>query len=160
MQMKKFNYAIVCIGIMLALFIVLGDIFCSSSCAKDLQSGNQYKIIRPVYLQAAYYSLDDRRISRETARAYLESARIPQRSWMAFQCEIPAGTVMTIVGPAPKVWHLPFLANRYFVRLNPDLSQGVDVILELNRGIEGSLDGLNPELFDRQKGSGTGDLIP
>ena len=40
-------------------------------------------------------------------------------------------------------------ANRYFVRLDPDLSRGLDIILELNRGIEGSLDGLNPELFER-----------
>ena len=68
---------------------------------------------------------------------------------VAFQCEVPVGTIMTIIGPAPKAWHLPFLANRYFVRLDPDLSRGLDVVLELNRGIEGSLDWLNPELFNR-----------
>jgi len=66
---------------------------------------------------------------------------------------------MTIVGPAPKVWHLPFFSSRYFVRLDPDPSLGLDVILELNRGIEGNLDGLNPELFDRQNG-GAGQATP
>jgi len=68
---------------------------------------------------------------------------------VAFQCEVPAGTIMTIIGKAPKVWHLPFLANRYFVQLDPDLSRGLDIVLELNRGLEGNLDGLNSELFNR-----------
>lgn len=98
---------------------------------------------------AVYDSLNNRQVSRETARAYLHSMRYYEKASVAFQCEVPAGTVMTIIGPAPKVWHLPFLADRYFVRLDPDLSRGLDVILELNRGIEGSLDGLNPELFSR-----------
>ena len=57
--------------------------------------------------------------------------------------------MVTIVGGAAKVWHLPFLARRYIIRLDPDVSQGLEVILELNTGLEGSLDGLNPELFAR-----------
>ena len=132
------------------LFTVFIATFCFPSYASDdLQPGNLYKIIKPVYLIAAYNSLDNKQLSRETARAYLESMQIHKRSWMAFQHEVPAGTIMTIIGPAPKVWHLPFFANRYFVRLDPDLSRGHDVVLELNRGIEGSLDGLNPEFFSR-----------
>lgn len=130
------------------LFTVSSTIFCGiSSASEQPQSGGRYKIIRPVYLVAGYYSLNNRQVSRETARAYLESVKIHKRSWMAFQCEVPVGTMMTIIGPAPKVWHLPFLANRYFVQLDPDLSRGLDIILELNRGIEGDLDGLNPKLF-------------
>jgi len=147
--MNKLDYAIARASITFTLFAVIGAIFCGLSYAEEPQPGNRYKIVRPVYLMAVYDSLNNRQVSRETARAYLESKRIPKRSWMAFQCEVPVGTIMTIIGPAPKVWHLPFFANRYFVRLDPDLSRGLDVILELNRGIEGSLDGLNPELFSR-----------
>lgn len=149
MQMNKFDYATVRTGIASILFTVMIAIFCGSSYAGELQAGGRYKIIRPVYLIAAYNSPDNKQISRETARAYLESMRIHKRSWMAFQHEVPAGTVMTILGTAPKVWRIPFFADRYFVRLDPDLSRGLDVVLELNRGIEGSLDGLNPELFSR-----------
>jgi hypothetical protein len=97
-----------------------------------------------------YDSLNNRQVSKETARAYLESIQTYKKAEVAFQCEVPVGTIMTIIGPTPKVWHLPFFANRFFVRLDPDLSRGLDVVLELNRGIEGSLDGLNPELFSRQ----------
>jgi hypothetical protein len=58
---------------------------------------------------------------------------------------------MTIIRPAPKRLPLPFYANRYFIRLDPtNLHSELDVLLELNRGIEGSLDGLNPDLFSRQ----------
>lgn len=147
--MNKLDCAIVRATIAFTLFAVICTIFCDPSYAEELLPGNRYKIVRPVYLAAEYYSLNNRQVSRETARAYLESKQTYKKSWVAFQCEVPVGTIMTIIGPAPKVWHLPFFANRYFVRLDPDLSRGLDVVLELNRGIEGSLDGLNPELFSR-----------
>jgi len=149
--MKKFDYVIVCAAITFALFIVIGAIFCGQSCAEDLQLGNRYKIVQSIYLMAVYNSLNNKQFSRETARAYLHVKRYYNKSWVAFQCEVPKGTVMTIIRPAPKVWSLPFFANRYFVQLDPDLSRGLDVVLELNRGIEGNLDGLNPELFSRME---------
>jgi hypothetical protein len=58
---------------------------------------------------------------------------------------------MTIISLAPKVWYLPFSAKRYFVRLDPDVSRGLNIELSLDRGLEGILDGLNPELFVRLK---------
>lgn len=147
--MKKCDYAI-----MRDLTLTLCSVICAvawslSYANEDPQPGSRYKIVRPVYLMAVYDSLNNRKLSRETARAYLESKRYNKKSWVAFQSEIPAGTIVTIIGPAPKVWRVPIFANRYFVRLEPDPSRGLDVILELNRGIEGSLDGLNPELFAR-----------
>lgn len=149
--MNKLGYAIVRATIALSLFAVIGTIFCGFSYASEkLRPASRYKIVRPVYLMAVYNSLDNKQLSRETARAYLHATRYYNKSWVAFQCEVPAGTIMTIIGPAPKVWSLPFFANRYFVQLDPDLSRGLDVILELNRGIEGNLDGLNPELFSWQ----------
>jgi hypothetical protein len=51
--------------------------------------------------------------------------------------------------PPTKVWHLPYRVTRYVVRLEPDPSQGLEVELTLDRGIEGSLDGLNAQLFER-----------
>jgi hypothetical protein len=152
MQMKKFDYAIIHATIAYTLFTVMSTIFCGLGYAGEHpQPAKRYKIVRPVYLIAVYDSLNNRQISRETARAYLESKQAYKQASVAFQCEVPEGTIMTIIGPAPKVWSLPFFANRYFVRLDPDLSRGLDVVLELNRGIEGSLDGLNPELFSRRE---------
>jgi hypothetical protein len=148
--MKKLDRAviIVCASIAFILFAMIGTIFYGIIYAsQELQPGSRYKIIRPLYLMAVYDSLNNRQLSRETARAYLHSMRYYEKSWVAFQCEVPAGTIMTIIGRAPKVWHLPFFADRYFVHLDPDPSRGLDVILEINRGIEGNLDGLNPDLF-------------
>jgi hypothetical protein len=147
--MNKLDYLIFRASIALALFVVINVIFCGPIYAEEPQPGNRYKIIRPIYLVAWYNSLGDKQITREAARAYLNAERYADRVWHAFRSEVPAGTVMTIIGPASKVWSLPFFANRYFARLDPDLSRGLDVVLELNRGIEGSLDGLNPELFSR-----------
>jgi len=156
--MNKLDYLIVRAILAFTLFALGGTIFCGVSCASEQpQSGNRYKIIRPVYLMAVYDSLNNRQVSRETARAYLHSMRYYEKASVAFQCEVPVGTIMTIIGPAPKVWHLPFLANQYFVRLDPDLSRRLDVQLALDRGIEGSLDGLNPELFSRLESENSAD---
>ena len=135
-------------SVLLAVIIVL---FCGSIYASEQpQAGNRYKIIRPLYLSGVYRNLNNRQLNKQMAVGSLTAVRFSGPE-VAFQCEVPTGTIMTIIGPAPKVWHLPFLANRYFVRLNPDLSRGLDVILELNRGIEGNLDGLNPELFSKME---------
>lgn len=148
--MNKLKSVIVRATIVITLFTVIGTIICGLSYASEqLRPGNRYKIVRPLYLMGVYNSLGNKQLSKETARAYLHAIRYYNRSWAAYQCEVPSGTIMTIIGPAPKVWSLPFFANRYFVKLDPDLSRGLDVILELNRGIEGNLDGLNSELFSR-----------
>ena len=145
---RKWTAQIIRASIAFILSTAITAIVCDPSYANEkLRPGNQYKIVRPVYLMAVYDDLNKRQISRETARAYLHSKRYYDKAEVAFQCEVPAGTIMTIVGPAPKVWHLPFMANRYFVQLDPDPSRGLEVVLALNRGIEGSLDGLNSELF-------------
>ena len=147
--MNKLGNATVRSSIVLTLLIVTSIVY--NPCrAEEIQPGNRYKVVRSVYLRAAYNSLNNKQLSRETARAYLSRQQLlAKRVWMAFQSEVPVGTIMTIIGPAPKIWHLPFLASRYFVRLDPDVSRGLDVELELDRGFEGGLDGLNPALFSR-----------
>ena len=143
--MNKPNHAIVRAGIALTLFAVIGAIFCGPSYAEELQPGNRYKIVGPLYLTGIYRNLNNRQLSLVHLSPVQSSG--PE---VAFERKVPAGTIMTIIGPAPKRIPLPFFANRYFVRLEPtDLPSELDVILELYRGIEGSLDGLNPELFGR-----------
>lgn len=135
---------------MLTLLLVFGLFVCCRGYTDEaLFPKSKYKTIQSVYLMATYKSLNNKKISQETARAYLHAKRYYDKSIVAFQCKVSVGTTITIIGKVPKVWFLPFSANRYFVQLDPDLSRGLDVILELNHGIEGSLDGLNPELFSR-----------
>jgi hypothetical protein len=147
--MNKLDYGIVRASIAFTLFIIIGAIFCGCSDASEQpQPGNRYKIIGPVYLSGVYRNLNNRQLNKQMAFGSLTAVRFSGPE-VAFQCEVPLGTIMTIIGSAPKVWHLPFFANRYFVRLDPDLSRGLDVIIELNAGVEGSLDGLNPKIFSR-----------
>lgn len=100
-----------------------------------------------MYLMAVYDSLSNRRVSKDTARSYLHVQRYYDKSFVAFQVEVPAGTTMTIASPPLRVWALPFFTTRYAVRLDPDPSQGLDVLLQLDRGVEGNVNGLNPDLF-------------
>ncbi|OGQ95297.1 MAG: hypothetical protein A2521_03980 [Deltaproteobacteria bacterium RIFOXYD12_FULL_57_12] len=147
--MKKFNYAIVHATIAFTLFTLISTIFCGLSYADEqLQPNNRYKIIGPVYLSGIYRNLNNRQLNKQMAVGSLTAVRFSGPE-VAFQCEVPVGTIMTIIGPAPKRVSLPVFANRYFVRLDPDPSRGLDVVLELNRRMEGGLDGLNPELFSR-----------
>lgn len=122
---------------------------CNTSYAKELQAGKQYKIIKSVYLTGEYIDRGNKVLSKETAIAYLDSYKYAMKSYTAFKTEIPIGTVMTIIGPAPKAWYLFFQGDFYFIKLAPDLSQGIDIKLQLDRGIDGDLDGLNPEIFSQ-----------
>lgn len=136
-------------SIVFTLFTFISVMFCGFVYAsQELQEETQYKIIGVVYLSGIYRNLNNRQLNRQFSVGSLTAVRFSGPE-VAFQNEVPVGTFMTIIGPAPKVWHLPFLADRYFIKLDPDLSRGLDVILELNRGIDGNLDGLNPELFSR-----------
>lgn len=140
------------VSIAFAILTVLCAIFFGIVQASEaIHPGVRYKIIKPLYVMGVYNSLNNRKLGQATARAYLHPTRYYEKSEVAFQDEVPAGTVITFIGSAPKVWYLPFLANRYFVQLDPDLSRGINVVLELNSGMEGDLDGLNPEVFARIK---------
>jgi hypothetical protein len=148
--MNKLDYAIVRTSITFTLFTVIGAIFCGLSYASEQpQPGNKYKIVGPVYLSGVYRNLNNRQLNRQMAFGSLTAVRFSGPE-VAFQRVVPVGTIMTIIGPEPKRVPLPFFADQYVIRLDPtELSSELDVILELNRGIEGSLDGLNPEIFSR-----------
>lgn len=150
--MNKLYSIIVRATIAFTLFTVIGTILCGISSASEmLRPGNRYKIVGPVFLSGVYRDLNNRQLNRQMAIGSLTAVQFSGPE-VAFQRKLPTGTIMTIIGPAPKRIPLPFYANRYFVQLDPiDLPSELDVILELNRGIEGSLDGLNPELFNRQE---------
>jgi hypothetical protein len=102
-----------------------------------------------MYAAGVYRNLNNRQLTRKLAWIDL-SLMGSSGPEVAFVKIVPAGTIMTIVGPAPKRFPLPFFANRYYVRLEPnDLPSDLDIILQLNRGIEKNMDGLNPDLFSR-----------
>ena len=150
--MNKLDYVLVRASTALTLFAVISAIFCGSSYAsEEPQAGNRYKIVGPVYLAGVYRNLNNRQLNRQLAVGSLTAVQSTGPE-VAFQRKVPIGTIMTIIGPAPKRARLLWFANanRYFVRLDPastDLPSEIDIHLELYRGIEGSLDGLNPELF-------------
>lgn len=89
-------------------------------------------------------------MSRQTAHAYLGAIKVATKSYTAFQTEVPSGTSVTIITKTSRPWYHIFAADTYLVKLDPDLSQGLDVELQLNRGLEGNLDGLNSEIFIRE----------
>ena len=147
MQINKLKpWGIARASVAVTLVAVMGAICCGLSYASEkLQPGNRYKIIGPLYLTGIYDDLNNRKLSWADLSPVRSSG--PE---VAFQRKVPVGTIMFIIGPAQKRVPLPIVANRYFVRLEPtDLPSDINVILELNRGIEGSLDGLNPEFFAR-----------
>ena len=129
-------------------------VICVTCNAEELLTGKKYKIIKPLYLSTWYDDLGNKTISKETARAYLNVTKNADRPYIAFQHEVPAGTVMTIIGLAPKPWYLYFNSDHYSVTLDPDMSQGLEVKLPLDSPLErgfGGPGGLNAEFFSRMQ---------
>jgi hypothetical protein len=118
--------------------------------SENLQPGNQYKIIGPVYIAAIYNDLRNKKLNRQLAIGELAAVRYGGPE-VAFQHAVQPGTIMTIIGPIPTDSFFDrFFPNRYYIKLDTvELAGGLDVVLWLNRGVEGDLDGLTPELFSR-----------
>jgi hypothetical protein len=153
--MNILNYASMRVSIFFVILTVISTFVCGCAHSNDskqpqLQPGNRYKIVGPVYYSGIYLNLNKRQLNKQMAVGDLTAVQFTGPE-VAFQSKVPVGTIMTIIGPAPKSFRLdiPFFPDRYYVRLDPDLSRGLDIELELNRGIEGSLDGLDPELFEK-----------
>jgi hypothetical protein len=147
--MNIFTFRIICIATMFLFFGCTISPAPTCYAGEDLQSGSRYRILKPMYLMGVYNSLNNRQVNKAAAKAFLDTREFANTSWVAFQCKVPKGTIMTVISPAPKRKHFPLFPKRYFVQLEPDLSQGLDIYLELKRRIGGSLDGLNPEFFSR-----------
>ena len=150
MRTNSLNYSIIGTIIVIMLFTVSSPIFCGISFAGgQLQAGNKYKIVGPVYLSGIYMKLNNRQLSKQATVGSLTAVQFSGPE-VGLQRKVPIGTIMTIIGPAPKRFPLFFLADQYYIKLDPDLLRGIDIEIELNRGIDGNLDGLNPELFSRE----------
>ena len=133
MQMNNLRYLTIRAQIVVTLFVLSTTILCGISYAGEQpQPGDRYKIVGPMYVSGIYKKLNNRQINRQMAVGSLTAVRFSGPE-VAFQCEVPVGTIMTIIGPAPKSWYLPFSANRFFIRLDPDLAHGIDVVLEIGR---------------------------
>ncbi len=132
----------------LKLIVMILSIPCAVF-AEGPKAGSKYKIIKPIHLRGEYIGKKEKVVNKKTAKVYLSSVQLAKRRFTVFQTEAPKGTVMTIIGEAPKPWYLYFQGDRYFVKFDPDLSRGLDVKISLGTGLEGGLDGLNPEFFER-----------
>lgn len=137
-----------------AAALLLGAILAVSASAADTPlAGSRYKITKPIFVMGVYEDLNDRQITKELARAYLDPIKLALRAYTAFHEEVPAGTMITILARIPKRWYAPWAADQYLVRLIPDLARGLDCVLSLNRGLDGDLDGLNSAIFERIEGN-------
>lgn len=132
------------------LAILMGSGLSMAGDAK-LQLGASYKIVRPVYLMAVYKSMDEKRSGKGAAVAYLQPERYAETRWTAFQCEIPAGTTMKIIGPAPPAKDFLRSYDAYYVQLAPDSSRKLDVIVQLFKGFADARGGLSAEFFERMQ---------
>ncbi len=136
------------------LSVLLAAIFSVSSCASHpnrvLNSGEQFKVVGPVYLSAIYLNLNKPKLTKKLATGGLTAVRFSGPE-VAFQHRVPVGTMMTILSPAPKAFRLdnPFFPDRYFIRLDRvNFPRELDITIELNGGIAGGDAGLNRELFE------------
>ena len=136
--------------LVLLFLLTLPVTSCSTTATKgELNVGARYEIVKPIYLQGTYNDLNDRSVTPEKALAYLHDEKYANRAHTAFQVKVPVGTVMTVVSLEGSVLHFPYWVDKYYVNLSPDISRGLKIVLTLDRGMQGELNGLNQELFRR-----------
>jgi hypothetical protein len=132
------------------LSIALASALLSSACSDTPEEGPQigarYTVHGTLNATGIFSATSNRELSHVVLIPILTSG-----SEVAFRHVVPIGTNLIIVEELPKRLGIPFFPRRYKVRLEPtDLPNNVDTILELGRGNEGALDGLNPNLYKRK----------
>jgi hypothetical protein len=130
------------------LFSLMGSLL-GIATEVQLLTGENYKIVRPVDLMAVHESMDDKSAGKKPKRAYLNPQRYAMTRWVAYQCEVPVGAVITIVRPAPPARDLWRRYPAYYVKLVPNPPGQQEVIVQLFLGFRDESGRLNPEFFQR-----------
>lgn len=134
----------------LYIFLTIILLHCENANANDFKIGKKYKTIKTLFIEGVYNNSSNTKLSKESASAFISQNKHYKKSNIAFQNEIPTGTIITIIGRVPKPWYSYFNSDRYFVKLEPDLSQGLEVILSvdslLEKGLGTSID-LKSDIF-------------
>jgi hypothetical protein len=113
-----------------------------------LTPGTSYKIIRPTYLSAVYESMDAKLKGKGPAKAYLNPKRYAKTRWVAYECAVPAGTIMTVIEPAPTPKAFWKHYDAYYVKLSPDPSRNLKVIVEVYLEFADASGELNAAFFE------------
>lgn len=111
--------------------------------SNDLLTGQKYQIVGQLYAHNVSDDLKSRTVSTVTlVPLRLTGPEIISRKL------VPKGSVLTIVGKAPKKAFAFLYPDRYIVSINTvDAPTGVPVVIDLSRGIEGKSTVLNPQIF-------------
>jgi hypothetical protein len=109
----------------------------------DLKPGQKYEVIGGLWSHNVAVNLD----TKDLAIISLVPLRLSGSEILKREI-VPYQSVLTIVGKAPKHF-LGFLyPDRYFVQVNTIVApEGVPIIIDMHRGIEGKSTPLNPEIF-------------
>jgi hypothetical protein len=113
-----------------------------------LTPGTSYKVIRPIYLMAVYESMDAKSKGKGPAKAYLNPKQYAKTRWVAYECLVPVGTIMTVIEPAPPAKDLWRRYDAYYVKLSPDLTRNLKVIVELYLEFADASGELNATFFE------------
>lgn len=105
LNLKKFKVNRLLMSLVMSIF------FCCTSYADSLQPGSKYKIIRPIYIMGTFNSRRNKILSKNTARAHLDSEKLATKSYTAFQNEVSRGTVLTVISLIPAPWYFLFQKN-------------------------------------------------
>jgi hypothetical protein len=109
----------------------------------ELRAGEKYEIVGTLYAHGVAHDLDKRTVSI----VVLEKLRLsgPEVVWRRV---VPVGSTLTIVERAPKKLFIFFAAPRYIVRISGiEMPPDVPIVIDLSRGVEGSMTPLNPQIF-------------
>lgn len=115
----------------------------ASSGDAELRAGQRCEVVGPLYAHGVTDDLGSKKISLVSVVPLRLSG--PE---IVFRRVVPIGSLLTIVGEAPRK-PLQFLyPARYIAQISElDAPAGVPVVIDLSRGIEGKPNMLNPEIF-------------
>lgn len=139
------KYISVCARWLVALLIALSSPLEANTAAGNDEAiiGQKYEIIGELYAHSVADDLNSRVVSFiSLVPLQLTGPEIISRQL------VPTGSILTIVGKAPKRLFAFLYPDRYVVRVNTiEAPAGIPIVIGLSRGIEGKSTALNPLIF-------------
>ena len=130
---------------LLVLLIALSSALEANTAAgnDDAMIGQKYEIVGELYAHRVADDLNSRVMS------IIDLVPLRLRGPEIISCQlVPTGSILTIVGKAPKRLFAFLYTDRYIVRVDTlDAPAGISTVIDLSRGIEGKSTALNPLIF-------------
>ena len=138
---------------LLSIFVCVSTL-CSLSCTsgntcETTSLSGRYKVLRPVYAVGVFNNAQYKASTPDAVTVYIKARRMYPKRDIAFQHEVPEGTIIQVKCRVRTPWFNPLIEPLYCVSIEEHNYADYQSFLQMIPSLRGEDGGLNPWLFEK-----------